>query len=295
MKLYVETVAKVLTADVVCRNVSKTKANVEAMRVNLDREKDLEILNWLTPIDYGPQQSDFLRRSQPGTCQWLLNSPNYQGWIKTSNQTLFCPGIPGAGKTIFTAIVINDLATRYRNDSSVGIAYVYCNFQRHNEQKVEDLLASLLKQLCQDRPSLPDSLKDLYDWHKVRRQRPSLDEISGTLQSVVTLYSRVFIVIDALDEYQLSDGSRLRLLSEVFSLQTKYGINFFATSRFIPEIIEKFSNSMVQEIRACNEDVWRYLDSHMLELPECVRKRPEIQEKIKTEILKVIDGMYVVL
>jgi len=28
----------------------------------LDKNEDLEILNWLTPIDYGPQQSDFLRR-----------------------------------------------------------------------------------------------------------------------------------------------------------------------------------------------------------------------------------------
>ena len=28
------------------------------------------------------------------------DSVKYQSWLKTSKQTLFCPGIPGAGKTI---------------------------------------------------------------------------------------------------------------------------------------------------------------------------------------------------
>ena len=62
---------------------------------------------------------------------------------------LFCPGIPGAGKTILTSIVVDDLTTRFSNDPSVGIAYVYCNFRRRDEQKAEELFASLLKQLMQ--------------------------------------------------------------------------------------------------------------------------------------------------
>lgn len=30
--------------------------------------------------------------------------------------------------------MIDELYGRYENDSDVGIAYIYCNFQRHNEQ-----------------------------------------------------------------------------------------------------------------------------------------------------------------
>jgi hypothetical protein len=36
------------------------------------------LLNWLTPVDYAPQQADFIRRRQLGTGQWLLDSPEYQ-------------------------------------------------------------------------------------------------------------------------------------------------------------------------------------------------------------------------
>jgi hypothetical protein len=47
------------------------------------------ILNWLTPIDYAPQQSDFIARRQEGTGQWLLNSDKFQEWLTHSRQTLF--------------------------------------------------------------------------------------------------------------------------------------------------------------------------------------------------------------
>jgi hypothetical protein len=65
----------------------------------LERERN-EILSWLNAIDYGPQQSDHLRRRQPGTGQWLLNSAEFQTWLETDKQTLFCSGIPGAGKVL---------------------------------------------------------------------------------------------------------------------------------------------------------------------------------------------------
>ncbi|RSL75948.1 hypothetical protein CEP51_010422 [Fusarium floridanum] len=48
-----------------------TGDNVNAIKSRSDRRIELEILNWLTPIDYGPQQSDIFRRHQPGTGQPL--------------------------------------------------------------------------------------------------------------------------------------------------------------------------------------------------------------------------------
>jgi hypothetical protein len=260
----------------------------------LDRNEDLEILKWLTPTDYGPQQSDYIRRREPGTGQWLLESTKYQTWLETDKQTLFCPGIPGAGKTILTSIVIDNLGIRFQDKPNIGIAYLYCNFRRRDEQKVEDLLASLLKQLSQKRSSLPDRIKALVKRHKEERTRPLLDEISKALHSLTTMYSRVFIVVDALDECQVSDGCQARFLSEIFNLQAKCGANIFATSRFIPKITEKFQESMSLEIRASEGDVRRYLDGHMFKLPGFVVRNSELQEEIKTEIGRSVDGMYVV-
>jgi hypothetical protein len=208
---------------------------------------------------------------------------------------LFCPGIPGAGKTILTSIVVDDLCNRFRNDATIGIAYLYCNFQRRDEQKAEGLLASLLKQLAEELSSLPDSVRDLYNRHKDKRTRPSVDEISRALKSVATLYLRVFIIVDALDECQPADRNWSKLLSELFVLQANCGANLFATSRFIPEIKKMFEGSLSIEIRATEDDVRRYLDSHISNLPAFVRRSPDLQEEIKTEVVKAVDGMYVSL
>jgi Cdc6-like AAA superfamily ATPase len=219
--------------------------------------------------------------------------PEFQDWVTTGN-TLFCPGIPGAGKTILTSVVVKELTTRFQNDKSIGIAYLYFNFRRQEEQRTQDLLASLLKQLTQGQSFFADSVKSLYNNHRDKNTRPSVDEISKTLQSVVALYSRVFIIVDALDECQVSNGCRIRFLSEIFNLQEKRQASLFVTSRFIPEFDEKFKESMRLEIRASNQDVRRYLDSRMSQLPGCVLRSLELQNEIKAEIIKAVHGMYVI-
>jgi len=292
------------------------------MKSKSDRDEDMKILDWLTPIDYAPQQNDYIKRRQAGTGQWLLDSIQYQDWLKVKKQTLFCPGIPGAGKTILTSVVINYLYNKFRkgdvqddgnqddgnqddgnqddgnqddgnqDDGNIGIAYLYCNFKRQDEQKAEDLLVNLLKQLSQDRPSLPGCVKTLHESHKDKRTRPSLDEISKALQSVAALYSMVFIIVDALDECQ-AGSCRQRFLTEIFNLQAKYGANLLATSRFIPEITGKFSRSASLEIRASKEDIKRYLKGHMTQLPSFDEWSTQLQDEIKTVISDAVDGMYV--
>ena len=273
---------------------------IKLVRYHEDEERQT-VLDWLTAVDYAPQQSDFLGRRQAGTGQWLLGSAEFKVWVETNKQTLFCPGIPGAGKTILTSIVVEELSARFQgdgdsdgdSDSGIVIAYLYCNFRRQDEQRIEDLLASLLKQLSQGRQALPESIRSLYDQHKARRSRPSVDEISKTLQSVAATYSRVFILIDALDECLINDGCRARLLSEIFELKTKHGANLFTTSRFIPDVIEKFKHDPSLEIRANEEDVQRYVNGHISNLPSFVGRNLDLQNEIKTEIIKAVDGMYV--
>jgi len=252
------------------------------------------VLNWLTPIDFVSQQNDFIARRQEGTGTWLLDSTGYQSWRETKNQTLLCPGIPGAGKTILTSIVVDELTARFSDDPTIGIAYIYCNFRRQDEQKIDDLLASLLKQLAKSQLSLPVTVKELYNRHETKRTRPSLREVSDALQAVTVLYSRVFIIIDALDEYQISDGCRQQFLSALFNLQVKCRANLFATSRPISSIEKAFEGNPMLEIRASEDDVRRYLDGHLFRLPGFVIRSLEFQEEIKTDIIKAVAGMYVV-
>ena len=270
-----------------------TQDNVIALVRHQEDQRRQTVLDWITPIDYASQQSDFISRRQAGTGQWLLDSVEFKAWLQTGKQTLFCPGIPGAGKTIITSIVVEELNTRFQNDSSIGIAYLYCSFRRQHEQKLENLLASLLKQFVQGQPSVSDRVKTLYDRHKDKRTRPSLDEISRALHYVTSLYSRAFIIVDALDECQVNNECRALFLSELSYLQVQCGANIFMTSRFDPEITEKFDGIISLEIRASDEDMLRYINERMPSLLRTrISKHADFQSTIRDALLKAVDGMY---
>ncbi|KAH8802659.1 hypothetical protein F5884DRAFT_476644 [Xylogone sp. PMI_703] len=269
-----------------------TQGEVITLVQNQEDQSRQTILDWITPIDYAPQQSDFISRRQAGTGQWLLDSAEFIAWLQTGKQILFCPGIPGAGKTILTSIVVEELITQFETSNNVGIAYLYCNYRRQHEQKLQDLFASILKQFVQEQPFIPDNIKTLYDRHKDKRTRPTLDEILGVLQSVVAVYSRVFIIIDAFDECQISDGCQQRFLLGLFNLHVRCGANLFITSRPHLSIKKEFKENLILEIRASEEDVRSYLQGSMFRLPGFVGQSLELQEEIKTSIVKAINGMF---
>jgi hypothetical protein len=58
------------------------------------------------------------------------------GW-KPKKQTLFCPEIPGAGKTILSSIVVDEIQTQSQNDKGIALAYLYCNFNRRKNKNLK--------------------------------------------------------------------------------------------------------------------------------------------------------------
>lgn len=269
------------------------EASVKKLSQSGDDQEFQIIMNWLTPVNYALQQSDLVVRQQEGTGEWFLKSDQFQQWLARGNQTLFCPGMPGAGKTMLTSIVVRYLHDKFRNDQSVGIAYLYCNFRQQHEQKSTDLVVSLLKQLAQQQPSIPETVKDLYNLHKTKQSRPAPDDIRDILHRIAATYSRTFIIVDALDECQVSYEGRDVFLREIFNLQAKVGINIFATSRYIQDIETKFDQSIKLEIRANDTDVEKYLDQRLQDFPSWILKDKTLQMDIKGKIAKAVDGMYV--
>jgi Cdc6-like AAA superfamily ATPase len=269
------------------------------MKASQSRKDDIKILQWLTTIDYGLQQSEFQKLQQPGTGSWLLDTSEYQTWLETPGQTLFCQGIPGVGKTILTSGLIDHLSSKLAEDSASGISYIFCNFQRQDQQTSDGLLACILKQLCAGLPSLPESLRSLYTSHAIQRTRPSSREIISTLGSVISEHSRVFIIVDALDEYRGAPGVRESFLVQLSRLQQEFGVNLFATSRFdtaiSSEIRSSFLNSIKLEINAVKDDIGTYIEGNFNILPPDIRQNMDLRRDIVESLQVSVDGMYVII
>ncbi|KAM0231634.1 hypothetical protein ACHAP5_011003 [Fusarium lateritium] len=256
------------------------------------RQGDIEILDWLTPVDYGLQQSENINTREQGTGHWLIETQEFQAWLSTQGQTLFCRGIPGVGKTILTSVVVDHLVSNLRHNSTIGIAYIYSNFRRVEEQTIHQLLASLLKQLAAALPDLPAEVKSLYIKHQQGRTRPCLQEILSALNSVAAKFSRVFVIIDALDE---TGSSREAFLIELSRLQQQHRINIFTTSRHDTEIMNDneapFKNLTKLEIVAASDDLQIYVKGNLRWLPSSIRNGTTLPQEIVTGIAKSVDGM----
>ncbi|KAL6831777.1 hypothetical protein V8C40DRAFT_273247 [Trichoderma camerunense] len=259
-------------------------------------QNKIAILDWLSPLDYSTQLSDHLSIRQEGSGEWLLSSDKFQTWVQKRKHMLFCPGMPGAGKTILTSIVIDRLHAQFQEDSKTSVAYFFFNHKRQDEQTIDVLLASFLRQLVASQSPLPEVVHELYKQYNTttKQTRPPIKELIRAIKSVVALYSRVFMIIDALDECKSAHYTRWSVLSSVFQLQSETEANFFITSRFDMEIASAFSNIPSLEIRASNEDVRRYLRGNMVYLPRFVQNDPNLQEKIIHSVVQAVQGMFLV-
>jgi hypothetical protein len=253
-----------------------------------DNHENRMVLEWLTPVDFAVQQYDIISRRQEGTGIWFTDSPEFHSWVRGENQTLFCPGIPGAGKSMIAAIAIDHIWKRVQNQP-VGLAFIYCNYRSQADQTATSLASAVLKQLIQGHLSIPEPVTNLYKRHAERRTRPSFAEIRDAIPIVVSNYSKVYVIIDALDEC-LKDH-RMQLLSMLRSLQSNGNLNLMATSRFVPEVEKHFSRSPLLEVRANDLDVKQFVAGQMSRLPTCVQRDVELQETIQNGISMTVEGM----
>ncbi|RYO34681.1 hypothetical protein AA0111_g3695 [Alternaria arborescens] len=232
-------------------------SKLDMIRHNQGSAKHHTLLDWISASDFPSQQSDIIQRRQEGTAQWFLDAPELAHWLRETKATLFCPGIPGAGKTMIAATAINHVLNTMQKGLH-RVAYVYCNYKAREEQGVSNLLAAILKQLVRGRLSTVVHVEQLHQKHANRGTKPSLDEICSVLRDVLAHYPTVYLVIDALDECQ--EDTRRLVLAKLRDLQTARDVRLMATSRFIPDIEDAFREAPRLEVRASREDIKRFVD-----------------------------------
>ncbi|EGO19613.1 hypothetical protein SERLADRAFT_479215, partial [Serpula lacrymans var. lacrymans S7.9] len=139
-----------------------------------------ELADWLTPLDFRQKQNDIYGNRQEGTGGWVFDNKIYKDWERGDAKTLWCPGIPGAGKTVIASHIVNHLASTLKSPS-IAVAYIYCDYKDQSSQTVFDLEASLLKQLVQDSSPTFERVKSRYQCHREQRFRLTVKDVHDTL------------------------------------------------------------------------------------------------------------------
>ncbi|KAJ7284126.1 vegetative incompatibility protein HET-E-1, partial [Mycena rebaudengoi] len=137
-----------------------------------------KIIKWMSPLNPFRRHKDIFGTHQGGTGQWLLADVGFTTWKESIGGTLWCHGIPGAGKTVLSSVVVDYLQAQFQPSENIGVACIYLNHKEGDLQSQENLLASLWWQLIVDK-SLGTSVHKLHEHHRGRQTRPSVQEIDA--------------------------------------------------------------------------------------------------------------------
>lgn len=151
----------------------------------------------------------------------------------------------------------------------------------------------MLRQLVQGHNLVSDETLTLYNNHLQNKSPSTLKEVCNLLEIEASRYSKIFILLDALDECSDTHGARRDILSRIRTLQSKWRVNLAATSRLIPTIIQDFKGAIRLDIKASEVDVQKYLRGQFHRLSSCVIRSISLQESIERAIVNAADGMYV--
>jgi hypothetical protein len=276
------------STNVTMDNTAVIKDHTTALQDDAAIKRKRELLDWICPTDYHEQHRDYIDRRQPDTGKWFLQDLKFQEWLQSEKSTLFCPGIPGAGKTIMAALVIDRLL-RSRHEAKRPVVFIYCNYKRQSEQSIQHILSSLLRQIIDIQEEVPSVVQDLYK----KRSTPSAQEIEKVLEDVSKGLLGLTVLVDALDECEAN--SCRRLLSIVEALRKQCKVRLLATSRDLPEIksYTVFLGKPTLEVRAADQDLDKYVRSRIGEFRSRSRlaSKPDLLETLVSSIVKAAGGM----
>lgn len=230
----------------------------------------------------------FRRERQPGTGIWLFDLPEMSGWLENPNSALWIYGIPGAGKTIFSTLVVDEVLTRKRS-SSIGTAYFYVRHDDRDSQVPSNVLGSIISQLARQNSTALDDVVELQTQHfreGLLAATLEVDDLVQQLFNISKYFIDTFIVIDGLDECRSTfDPDRKQLIDVTAKIHRdeKCQIHILIFSRDEFDIRESLTASDFEmvSIAAKSADLRLYVNAWL----------PSLEIQSETLKIEVIDTL----
>ncbi|KAI9769489.1 MAG: hypothetical protein M1840_003966 [Geoglossum simile] len=167
-----------------------------------DREKFLSLIS---TIDSESEHRRLRKLIFRGTCRWILGNPDFKEWFNGGRSScLWCSGIPGAGKTVLTSVIVHHAKLR-RGKSGNALAFFYCTSFDPRTLTALTILGSFIMQLMAQFEQLSKPMPAILTKKAVQardecRNSIDTDELVEILLAFATNSLETFFILDGLDE-----------------------------------------------------------------------------------------------
>jgi hypothetical protein len=204
-------------------NTKVTQLQSTAARLELQH-----VVNWISPLDFRTMQQSEQKCALKNTGQWFFDKMEFLGWVNRRAPSLWCYGIPGAGKTMLASAAFDKIANILPDDDPLRVI-VFFDANDESTHTVEAVLSSLLRQMVEHRQVVSPKLRELYDGCSTsgKAGRLSLGSLKTALQTELEHIKYAYVILDGLDEVP-SEQARLGILNEVKALNSQLQLMVFS-------------------------------------------------------------------
>ncbi|KAL9035014.1 MAG: hypothetical protein Q9180_005089, partial [Flavoplaca navasiana] len=237
-----------------------------------------------------------LKLRQPQTGLWLTEGEEFSNWLNTAGSGLWLYGIPGAGKTVLAASLIEKAIQR--SSQKVAVAFYYCDYKDLETQKPGNILGSLAKQIATQDEQCFQTLRTFYEQHRRPDKSPveyEPQELSALIKGMTVFFETTMIIVDALDECGKSAKRLTKLLAGLRSSNEYTDIKTLFLSRDEFDIRDILFDYPQVSIAAQSKDLELYVAAEMakrIEEKDLRIKDSSLQEHIMKRLVEGADGMF---
>jgi hypothetical protein len=222
----------------------------------------------------------------------MLRSPDWDKWLAGDVRCLWIHGIPGAGKTILTSFLVEQLKNHCKHREWSGHSYYYCYFG-HNQDEAPPFLTWIIAQLCRQAESVPDLVYELYR----HGGQPSLTELLLALEASIQGFDIAYVILDAADESKPREDL-LRVLRDLATDARFSKIRCLVTSRKyidIEQSLEPISRSIPMSNALVEDDIRKHVHSILHSRPRFQRWPADLRIEVEEAVVNGSKGMYALL
>ena len=261
-------------------------------------ESRLKVLkSFSTNADPRRHLAAVLKLRQMGTGLWITGSDQFQNWINSNNGKIFLTGIPGAGKTILFATVVEEIFKHiHQRGRGSALAYHFCDYKERSSYDPTSILGSLVAQLAAQDQACFSCAHSLYQDHHPDEGLESPYTTEGLRECLVEMMESLehaYIAVDALDECTVNRASFLGLLHSLNDFPNDT-IKTLYTGREDLDIQNALHDYDRVPIAANSHDLRLYVDAEIAARTKNGTLRiqnPALKEEIRERLVKKAEGM----
>ena len=237
----------------------------QQVQKRLDEDRRNDMIASLSAVNEDGKRQRLNKARWPGTNDWILEAPEYVAWkAAMSSAILSIEGIPGSGKSVLVARILEELLASPTALAKVTLYHCF-DFSDLPSLQFDQFLGTLTKQLCLHGAFTAEMEAITAKYTHNGMRIPAPDQLLDLLQKAFERLKEVQIIIDGLDDCDREVQRCMIDIIDQWTNNTNSCVSILITCRNETRTFSKMQNyaNIVISTRSHGRDIEGYIQARL--------------------------------